>query len=102
MDEAQTIERMAAEGSNGKMPPTVFDAESNNLPVGFPELMTEPELVQFLRIPEVGKGEDFANVVKNLKRMRGLPCVHICRQPLYPREAIRKWIAEQTEKECGR
>ena len=65
----------------------------------FPELMTESEVIQFLRIPQISKADDYANVVKNLKRMRGLPSVHICRQPLYPREAIRHWIEQQTEKE---
>ncbi len=68
---------------------------THNLVDGF------PELVLFLRIPDVSKGEDHANVIKNLKRMRGLPCIHICRQPLYPMEAIRGWIQEQTEKEQG-
>ncbi len=75
-----------------------MDAEPNNLSGSFPELMTEQELVEFLRIPAVSKSEDYANVIANLKRMRGLPYVHICRQPLYPREAIRRWIEQQTEK----
>jgi hypothetical protein len=73
-----------------------------NLSGSFPELMTEQELVEFLRIPEVSKADDHGNVIANLKRMRDLPCIHICRQPLYPREAIRHWIERQTEKEQGR
>ena len=64
-----------------------------------PELMTEEELIQFLRIPTVSKAEDYSNVIANLKRMRDLPYIHICRQPLYPRESIRRWIREQTEKD---
>jgi hypothetical protein len=63
----------------------------------FPEIMTESELVEFLRIPAVSKAQDFHNVIRNLKRMRDLPCIHICRQPLYPREAVMKWVKEQTE-----
>ena len=76
-----------------------MEAEPNNLSGNFPELMTEQELVEFLRIPAVSKADDHGNVIANLKRMRDLPCIHICRQPLYPREAIRLWIEQQTEKE---
>lgn len=66
---------------------------NNNL---FPDLLTEEELIEFLRIPEVSKSLDHHNVIENLKRMHGLPCIHICRQPLYPTEAVRKWIEEKT------
>ena len=66
---------------------------------GFQELMTEQELIYFLRIPEVSKADNYDNVVDNLKRMHDLPCIHICKQPLYPIDAVRKWIAEKVEKE---
>lgn len=65
---------------------------NNNL---FPDLLTEKELIEFLRIPEVSKSQDHHNVIENLRRMHGLPCIHICRQPLYPIEAVRKWIQEK-------
>jgi len=66
------------------------------LPLGhYPEIMTEEELVQFLRIPEVSKATSYRNVIENLKRMHDLPCIHICRQPLYPLEAIKKWVKEK-------
>ena len=61
-----------------------------------PVLMTESELVEFLRIPEVSKAKDYSNVISNLKRMHDLPRVHICGQPLYPREAIVSWIRKNT------
>ena len=61
-----------------------------------PELMTEEELIQFLRIPEVSKAKNYHFVIENLKRMRDLPRVHICGKPLYPVQAIRDWIKEQT------
>ena len=32
------------------------------------ELMTEDELIVYLRIPEVSKSKDYHNVVENLKR----------------------------------
>ena len=60
------------------------------------DLLTENELISFLRIPEVSKAADYHNVVENLKRMHGLPRVHICGKPLYPVEAIRKWIEGKT------
>lgn len=61
----------------------------------FPDLLTEDELIAFLRIPEISKAQNHHNVIENLKRMHNLPCIHICRQPLYPTEAVRKWIQEK-------
>ena len=61
----------------------------------YPDLLTEVELIEFLRIPEISKAKDHSNVIENLKRMHNLPCIHICRQPLYPKEAVRKWIEEK-------
>ena len=60
--------------------------------------MTEAELIQFLRIPEASQTRNHHYVIENLKRMRGLPCIHISRTPLYPRDAVLSWISEQTEK----
>ncbi len=57
--------------------------------VGFPELMTETELMHFLRISDVSQGVSPRNVVENLKRFHQLPCIHISRQPLYPLAAVR-------------
>ena len=60
------------------------------------DLLTEEELVVFLRIPEVSNSKDFHNVIEHLKRFRDLPRIHICNKALYPKEAIRKWIEEKT------
>lgn len=68
----------------------------------WPELMVESELVWYLRLPEIAEGNDYHNVIVNLKRMRDLPCIHICRQPLYPLEAVREWIGQQVKRESGR
>ena len=46
-----------------------------------PELLTEEELIVFLRIPEVSKSKDYHNAIENLKRMHNLPRVHICGKP---------------------
>jgi len=61
-----------------------------------PELLTEEELVVFLRIPAVSKSKNYHNVIENLKRMHDLLRVHICGKPLYPLGAIRQWIREKT------
>jgi len=52
----------------------------------------------YLRIPEVSKAKNYHNAIYNLKRMHNLPYIHICGQPLYPREAIDEWIRSKTEK----
>jgi hypothetical protein len=67
-----------------------------SLAVSSPELMTEAELIAFLRIPEVSKATDPHNVIENLKRVHCLPRIHICGKPLYPREAIKEWIKRKT------
>ena len=65
----------------------------------YPELMTEEELVVFLRIPLISKANNYNNVIENLKRMHELPCIHICKKPLYPLNAVRKWIEDKLTKE---
>ena len=67
-----------------------------------PELMTEEELVVFLRIPKISKAGNYSYVIQNLKRMHDLPCIHICKQPLYPLNAVRKWIDDKVLKEQRR
>jgi len=62
-----------------------------------PDLLTEEELVIFLRIPHVSNSKNYHNVIENLKRMHGLPRIHICGKPLYPREAINEWIKNKTK-----
>lgn len=68
---------------------------------GFTELMTETELMHFLRIPDVSHGTNLHNVVENLKRFHQLPCIHISRQPLYPLTALRKWVEDKLVKEAA-
>jgi hypothetical protein len=63
------------------------------------ELMTEEELIAFLRIPLISKTQNHGYVIENLKRMHDLPCIHICKKPLYPLNAVRKWIEDKLLKE---
>ena len=73
-------------------------ADNNGQWQSIPELMTEEELVRFLRIPEVSKSKNHRQVIAHLKRFHKLPCIHISRQPLYPLEAIRQWVMEKVQK----
>lgn len=63
----------------------------------FPDLMTEEELVRFLRIPQISNAKDYHNTIENLKRYRNLPRIHMCNKPLYPKVAIQEWIKHNTE-----
>ena len=60
------------------------------------ELMTESEVIRFLRIPEVSNSKDYHNVIEHLKKFRGLPRIHICRKALYPKKAILEWMEKET------
>ncbi len=76
--------------------------DNQNLQVGLsglPELMTQIELIGFLRIPEISAAKDYNYVIENLKRMRGLPCIYISHKPLYPRKSILEWIDRQCQEE---
>jgi hypothetical protein len=61
------------------------------------ELMTESEVTRFLRIPEISNSKDYHNVIKHLKKFRGLPRIHICRKALYPQKAILEWMEKGTD-----
>ena len=61
-----------------------------------PELMTEQELIRFLRIPEISKADNYSNVIANLKRMHDLPRIHLCGKTLYPTREIMVWITEKS------
>ena len=75
-------------------PSALPDGESCFVPC--PELMTEQELICFLRIPEISKADDYSNVIANLKRMHDLPRIHLCGKTLYPTREVTKWITEKS------
>ena len=60
------------------------------------ELMTESEVIRFLRIPEISNSNDYHNVIEHLKRHRGLPRIYICNTAMYPKKAIMEWIEKET------
>ena len=63
----------------------------------YPELLTEEELVIFLRIPEISGSQNYHNVVEHLKKVRGLPRIHICHKVLYPKKAVLEWVEKETD-----
>ena len=71
--------------------------ESQNQPDphSFPDLMTEEELIQYLRIPEVSPAKNYHHVIENLIRMHDLPRIHLSNKCLYPKKAIQDWIEKQ-------
>jgi len=63
----------------------------------YPELLTEAEVIDFLRIPEISNSRNYHNVIEHLKKFRGLPRIHICRRALYPKKAILEWMEKETD-----
>lgn len=63
-----------------------------------PDLMTEEELIEFLRIPFVSTAKDYRNVVKNLIRLRDLPRLQIGKRLLFPKQAVLEWINQETRR----
>jgi hypothetical protein len=64
----------------------------------YPDLMTEQELILFLRIPDVSKAKNYHNVIKNLIRTHDLPRIQICKRLLFPKKAILDWVEKETIK----
>lgn len=69
--------------------------------IAYPDLMTEEELIAYLRIPQVSKAKDYINVIENLMRKWDLPCIHISHKRLFPLEAIKRWVMAQISKEVA-
>jgi hypothetical protein len=61
-----------------------------------PQLMTQNEVIRFLRIPEISTAMNRHNVIEHLKRHTKLPSIRLCNKTLYPLNAILKWIENQT------
>ena len=64
----------------------------------FQDLLTEADLIRFLRIPEISTAKDHHNVIANLIRFRNLPRIHIGKRILFPKKAILDWIDKETTK----
>jgi hypothetical protein len=64
-----------------------------------PTIMTEEELIRFLRIPEISSASNHRNVIENLKRKHGLPRIYLCGRAVYPTDSVKKWL--QSHVTCG-
>jgi hypothetical protein len=64
-----------------------------------PIVMTEEELIRFLRIPEISKATNYRNVIQNLKRVHGLPRIHLCGKAVYLTDSVRQWLQQRVT--CG-
>lgn len=73
--------------------------ENENMNSGqtWPDLMTEEEVIQYLRIPEISDSKNYKNVIDHLKRMRDFPRIHLCNKVLYPLQRVREWVLKQTQ-----
>lgn len=57
-----------------------------------PSVMTEEELIQFLRIPEISDATNYRHVVEDLKRRHGLPRIHLCGKTVYLTDSMKQWL----------
>jgi len=64
-----------------------------------PTVMTEEELIRFLRIPEISTATEYRHVIENLKRRHGLPRIHLCGKTVYLTDSVKQWL--QRHVTCG-
>ena len=57
-----------------------------------PSVMTEDELIRFLRIPDVSKSRNRRDVIENLKRKHGLARIHLCEKTVYLTDTVKAWL----------
>jgi len=59
-----------------------------------PSVMTEEEVIRFLRIPEISNAKSHRYVIENLKRTRGLPRIHLCGKTVYLTDSVKTWLED--------
>ena len=65
-----------------------------------PTVMTEEELIQFLRVPEITNAKNHRHVIENLKRAHGLPRIHLCGKTVYLTDSVKAWLEKHVT--CSR
>ena len=75
---------------NSELPAAMPTANDTFIPC--PTVMTEDELIRFLRIPEISSAKNYRHVIENLKRTHGLPRIHLCGKTVYLTDAVRQWL----------
>jgi hypothetical protein len=94
------IGQKTAEGTtmNGTQRHSELPAILPDLHGGFglcPTVMTEQELIRFLRIPEISSAGNHRHVIENLKRKHGLPRIHLCGKTLYLTDSVKQWLQQR-------
>lgn len=64
-----------------------------------PTIMTEEELIRFLRIPKISNASNYRHVIENLKRRHGLPRIHLCGKAVYLTDSVKTWLEKHVI--CG-
>jgi len=59
-----------------------------------PTVMTEEDLISFLRIPQISRATNHRHVIENLKRAHGLPRIHLCGKTVYLTDSVKKWLEQ--------
>lgn len=75
---------------NLKPPAMLHNPDGEFLPC--PTIMTEDELIRFLRIPAISSASDHPNVIENLKRKHGLPRIYLCGRAVYLTDSVKQWL----------
>lgn len=81
---------MNAEQQTQRLPAILPDSQARYYPC--PTVMTEEELILFLRIPDVSNATDYRHVIENLKRKHGLPRIHLCGKTVYLTDSVKQWL----------
>jgi hypothetical protein len=82
---------------NWELPAAFPTSKDTFLPC--PTVMTEDELIRFLRIPEISSAGNHRHVIENLKRKHGLPRIHLCGKTVYLTDSVKQWL--QRHVTCG-
>jgi len=79
-------------------PPAILSSSDGGF-IPCPTVMTEDELIRFLRIPEISNAANHRHVIENLKRVHGLPRIHLCGRTVYLTDSVKEWL--QRHVTCG-
>ena len=77
---------------NSELPAVLPSTDGTFFPC--PTVMTEDELIRFLRIPEISSAKNYRHVIENLKRAHGLPRIHLCGKTVYLTDSVRQWLQQ--------
>ena len=82
---------------NVNLPSVLPSPDGRLLPC--PTIMTEEELIRFLRIPEISSAGNHRHVIENLKRKHGLPRIFLCGKTVYLTDSVKQWLQQHVT--CG-